>query len=62
MMRFRSRTQAEEPAQPNTVIGVSSSFRGTLMVTGILRIDGEFEGVKRRGASGIERVTPAAKI
>lgn len=29
---------------PNTVIGVNSSFRGTLMVTGTLRIDGEFEG------------------
>ncbi len=45
MMRFRSRTPAvDEPALPNTVIGVSSSFRGTLMVTGTLRIDGEFEG------------------
>lgn len=44
MMKFRSRTQADEPAAPNTIIGVSSSFRGTLMVTGTLRIDGEFEG------------------
>jgi cytoskeletal protein CcmA (bactofilin family) len=45
MMRFRSRSQApEEPTLPNTVIGVNSSFRGTLMVTGTLRIDGEFEG------------------
>ncbi len=45
MMRFRSRTPAvDEPALPNTVIGVNSSFRGTLMVTGTLRIDGEFEG------------------
>jgi cytoskeletal protein CcmA (bactofilin family) len=45
MMRFRSRPQAaEEPELPNTVIGVNSSFRGTLMVTGTLRIDGEFEG------------------
>ena len=26
------------------MIGVGSSFRGTLMVTGTLRIDGEFEG------------------
>jgi cytoskeletal protein CcmA (bactofilin family) len=45
MMRFRSRPQAaDEPAAPNTLIGVNSSFRGTLMVTGTLRIDGEFEG------------------
>ena len=45
MMRFRTRAQVpEEPALPNTVIGVNSSFRGTLMVTGTLRIDGEFEG------------------
>ncbi len=44
MMRFRTRPQAEEPAAPNTVIGVNSSCRGTLMVTGTLRIDGEFEG------------------
>src|SRR5713226_5038052 len=44
MMRFRSRAQADEPAQANTVIGVNSTFRGTLMVTGTLRIDGEFEG------------------
>ncbi|HXJ67293.1 MAG TPA: polymer-forming cytoskeletal protein [Verrucomicrobiae bacterium] len=28
----------------NTVIGVNSNFRGTLMVSGTLRIDGEFEG------------------
>lgn len=44
MMKFRSRPQAEEPAASNTVIGVNSSFRGTLMVTGTLQIDGEFEG------------------
>src|SRR6266700_3926231 len=44
MMRFRSRTQTEEPEQANTVIGVNSTFRGTLMVSGTLRIDGEFEG------------------
>ena len=29
---------------PSTVVGVGSSFRGTLMVHGTLRIDGEFEG------------------
>lgn len=44
MMKFRSRPQVDEPAAPNTLIGVNSSFRGTLMVTGTLRIDGEFEG------------------
>ena len=44
MMKFRSRSADAEPARPNTVIGVSSSFRGTLMVTGTLRVDGEFEG------------------
>jgi len=44
-MRFRSRPAVEEaPPPPNTVLGVGSSFRGTLMVTGTLRIDGEFEG------------------
>ena len=44
MMKFRARSNEAEPERPNTVIGVSSSFRGTLMVTGTLRIDGEFEG------------------
>jgi len=44
MMKFRPRQQADEVPPPNTTIGVSSSFRGTLMVTGTLRIDGEFEG------------------
>jgi len=44
MMKFRSRNTNEEPPPANTVIGVSSSFRGTLMVTGTLQIDGEFEG------------------
>jgi cytoskeletal protein CcmA (bactofilin family) len=45
MMKFRPRAhQQDEPSLPNTVIGVSSSVRGTLMVTGTLRIDGEFEG------------------
>jgi len=43
-MRFGSKQQAEESSRPNTVIGVGSSVRGTLMITGILRIDGEFEG------------------
>ena len=44
MMKFRQRTQQEEPGVPNTIIGVSSSVRGTLMITGTLRIDGEFDG------------------
>lgn len=43
-MRFGSKNQTEEPPRPNTVIGVGSSVRGTLMITGTLRIDGEFEG------------------
>ncbi len=44
MMKFRQRQPQDETPPPNTLIGVSSSFRGTLMVTGTLRIDGEFEG------------------
>ncbi len=43
-MMFRSRPAEVEQAPPSTVIGVGSSFRGTLMVHGTLRIDGEFEG------------------
>ncbi len=45
MMRFRPRPNANDaPAVPHCLIGASSSFRGTLMVSGTLRIDGEFEG------------------
>lgn len=45
MMRFKQRTsEQDEPAAPNTIVGVGASFRGTLMVTGTLRIDGEFDG------------------
>ena len=45
MMKFRSRpAEADQPEPPNTTIGVGSSLRGTLMVSGTLRIDGEFEG------------------
>jgi len=44
MMKFRSRPTETGPAPPNTVIGVGSSFRGTLMVSGTLKIDGEFDG------------------
>src|ERR1044071_1720090 len=45
MMKFRARAQsADEAPAPNTIIGVGSSFRGTLMVSGTLRIEGEFDG------------------
>jgi cytoskeletal protein CcmA (bactofilin family) len=45
MMKFRSRPPAPEaPSPAHTVLGVGASFRGTLMVSGTLRIDGEFEG------------------
>lgn len=43
-MRFGSKQQADETSRVNTVIGVGSSVRGTLMIGGTLRIDGEFEG------------------
>lgn len=44
-MKFLSRpaTPEAEPL-PNTIIGVGSSVRGTLMVPGTLRIDGDFDG------------------
>ena len=44
MLKFRSQQPQEEPPKTNTVIGVNSNFRGTIMVSGTLRIDGEFEG------------------
>ena len=45
MMKFRSRQSNESaPESPNTILGVGASFRGTLMVTGTLRIEGEFDG------------------
>ena len=44
-MKFLSRTtNVDVPTLPNTVIGVGSSLRGTLMVSGTLRIEGDFEG------------------
>lgn len=45
-MKFLSRTpnSSESPPTPNTTIGVGSTFRGTLMVSGTLRIEGEVEG------------------
>lgn len=45
MIKFGQRQQAAEgTGPPNTVIGIGSSFRGTLMVSGTLKIDGEFDG------------------
>ena len=45
MMKFRSRQNNDSPTSPAaTVVGVGSTFRGTLMVVGTLRIEGEFEG------------------
>jgi len=45
MMKFRPRAPENDgPEPPNTVVGIGSSFRGTLMVSGTLRIDGEVEG------------------
>ena len=45
-MKFLTRNQGSNDveAPPNTVIGVGASFRGTLMVSGTLRIEGELEG------------------
>ena len=45
MIKFRSRPAGPEAAPTSTtVLGVGANFRGTMMVTGVLRIDGEFEG------------------
>src|SRR5262245_24186654 len=44
MMKFRSRPQQAEDPPPNTVVGMGSSLRGAIMVSGTLRIDGEFDG------------------
>ena len=44
-MKFRSKPNPSEAVPPpNTIVGVGSSVRGTLMITGTLRIEGEFEG------------------
>lgn len=43
-MRFRPRQNDGAPPLPNTVLGVGSTFRGTIMVSGTLRIEGEFDG------------------
>jgi cytoskeletal protein CcmA (bactofilin family) len=45
MMKFRSKPAATDamPA-PSTIIGVGTNIRGTMMATGTLRIEGEFEG------------------
>jgi cytoskeletal protein CcmA (bactofilin family) len=45
MMKFRSKpVAADGPPPPSTVIGVGTNIRGTMMATGTLRIEGEFEG------------------
>src|SRR5262245_49355758 len=46
MMKFRSRPNNDgaPPPTANTVVGVGSTLRGTLMVSGTLRIEGEFDG------------------
>jgi cytoskeletal protein CcmA (bactofilin family) len=44
MLKFRQSSTPDEPTMPNTHIGVNASFRGTLMVTGTLVVDGEFAG------------------
>jgi len=44
-MKFLARSNGPEaPELPNTVIGLGTTFRGTMMVAGTLRIDGEMEG------------------
>lgn len=43
-MKFLTRNHPEGPPIPNTVIGLGSSFRGTVMVSGTLRIEGDLEG------------------
>jgi cytoskeletal protein CcmA (bactofilin family) len=42
-LRDKDKTPVEE-STPNTVIGVGSTLRGTLMVEGTLRVEGEFDG------------------
>ena len=45
MIKFRTKPATPEATPPaTTVLGVGANFRGTLMVTGTLHIDGEFEG------------------
>jgi cytoskeletal protein CcmA (bactofilin family) len=44
-LKEREKQQAAvEESTPNTVIGVGSTLRGTLMVEGTLRVEGEFDG------------------
>jgi len=45
-MKFLSRNANPQVIDqgPNTLIGVGSNFRGTVMVSGTLRIEGELEG------------------
>lgn len=44
-MKFLSKSSEPEPrSHPDTIIGIGASFRGTLMVPGTLRIEGDVEG------------------
>jgi cytoskeletal protein CcmA (bactofilin family) len=43
-LKEREKQAAVEDVTPNTVIGVGSTLRGTLMVEGTLRVEGEFDG------------------
>jgi len=47
-VRFLKDKEKQQPiveeSTPNTVIGVGSTLRGTLMVEGTLRVEGEFDG------------------
>ena len=44
MFRREKGKEAQAEEGYNTIIGVGSSFRGTLMVDGTLRVDGDFDG------------------
>ena len=43
-LRDKEKDDVEEETVFNTIIGLGSSLRGTLMVEGTLRVDGDFDG------------------
>jgi cytoskeletal protein CcmA (bactofilin family) len=43
-LRDKEKDDIQEEALFNTIIGLGSSLRGTLMVEGTLRVDGDFDG------------------
>ena len=43
-LRDRDDKENEEETECNTIIGLGSSLRGTLMVEGTLRVEGDFDG------------------